>query len=125
MNDSERHALGAKTLSKVYANTVPAPPEGANDFMDIMVRNVFGDVWARDGLSIRDRRLLVMGVIAGRGAADVWRIQAASALANGELDEHQLRECIIQLAPYAGYPAISGFVQVTEQVIAEGRKKKT
>ena len=39
-------------------------------------------------------------------------------------DAHALRECIIQLAPYAGYPAISGLVQVTEQVIAEHAKEK-
>ncbi|MEZ4217263.1 MAG: carboxymuconolactone decarboxylase family protein [Myxococcota bacterium] len=124
MSDSERYAQGARSLERVYANAVPAPPEGSSDFMDLMVRHVFGEVWTRDGLSVRDRRLLVMGVIAGRGAADVWRIQAASALANGELDAHALRECIIQLAPYAGYPAISGLVQVTEQVIAEHAKEK-
>ena len=42
-----------------------------------------------------------------------------SALKNGELSPEQLREIVIHLAPYAGYPRAAGLVTEVEKVIAE------
>ena len=58
-----------------------------------------------------------MGVIAASGSVETWRIQARSALARGELTPDQLRECLIQLAPYAGYPNVADFAGPTEDII--------
>jgi 4-carboxymuconolactone decarboxylase len=80
MSNSERYQRGADVMNEVYGDLVPAAPEGANAFMDVMVSQVFAEVWSRDGLSIRDRRLLVMGVIAASGEPSVWGIQARAAL---------------------------------------------
>lgn len=119
MNDSEAFERGAAKLDEVYAGTVPVLPEGTLAFNDVMVRTVFAEVWSRDVLSVRDRRLLLMGVIAAAGAVDVWKIQARAALANGELTPDELRETLILLAPYAGYPKVAGLVGVCESVIAD------
>ncbi|MEE3330890.1 MAG: carboxymuconolactone decarboxylase family protein [Myxococcota bacterium] len=124
MSTSERYQRGAEMMKEVYGDLVPAAPEGANAFMDVMVSQVFAEVWSRDGLSIRDRRLLVMGVIAASGEPSVWGIQARAALLNDELDADQLREAVIQLAQYAGYPKVSGLVAATEQAIADIEKRK-
>ena len=45
-------------------------------------------------------------------------MQARAALERGELTPDQLRECLIQLAPYAGYPNVAGFTGSTEEIIA-------
>ena len=124
MSKSERYQRGAEMMKQVYGDLVPAAPEGASAFMDVMVSQVFAEVWSRDGLSIRDRRLLVMGVIAASGEPSVWGIQARAALQNGELDADQLREAVIQLAQYAGYPKVSGLVAATEQAIADIAKRQ-
>jgi 4-carboxymuconolactone decarboxylase len=119
MSDSERYERGAKAVQDVYAGVVELAPPGASDFMDLMVKGVFSDVWTRDVLPIRDRRLLVMGVIAALGETSVWQVQIRAALENGELTAEQARECIIQLAQYAGYPRIGGMLGATETAIAE------
>jgi 4-carboxymuconolactone decarboxylase len=122
---SERRERGLEMMKKVYAGDVVVPPEGASAFADLMLEQVFAEVWTREALSVRDRRLLIMGVIAGMGESMTWGIQAKAALKNGELTPEQLREALIQLAQYAGYPRVAGLIGVTEQKIAEfGKEQK-
>ena len=121
MSDSERRERGAKKMTEVYAGDVAVPPEGASDFADLMLSQLFAEVWTREQLPVRDRRLLIMGVIASMGESMTWKIQAKSALKNGELSPEQLREVLIQLAQYAGYPRVAGLIGVTEEVIREAK----
>jgi len=121
---NERRERGAEMMKKVYAGDVVVPPEGAMAFADIMLEQVFAEVWTRPALSIRDRRLLIMGVIAAMGESMTWGIQAKAALKNGELTPEQLREMLIQLAQYAGYPRAAGLMAVTEKTIAEVGKEQ-
>ena len=122
---SERRERGAEMMKKVYAGDVIVPPEGANAFADIMLEQVFAEVWTRPALSVRDRRLVIMGVIAAMRESMTWGIQAKAALKNGELTPEQLREMLIQLAQYAGYPRAAGLMAVTEKTIAEvGKEQK-
>ena len=119
---SERRERGAEMMKKVYAGDVVVPPEGVSPFGDLMLEQLFGEVWTRPALSVRDRRLLIMGVIACMGESMTWGIQAKAALKNGELTPEQLREALIHLAQYAGYPRAAGLLAVTEQTIAKFQK---
>lgn len=121
---SDAFARGAAAMRRVYADAVPVLPEGTMVFNDVMVRTLFAEVWDRDVLSVRDRRLLLMGVIAAAGSPDVWRIQAAAALELGELDADELRETLVMLAPYAGYPRVASLVVPCEEVIAAHRASR-
>jgi 4-carboxymuconolactone decarboxylase len=122
MSDDARRERGAQKLGEVYAGDVAVPPPGANEFSDIMLEQLFAEVWTREALPIRDRRLLVMGVIAALGEADTWRIQVRSAVKNGELTPAQARETLIQLAQYAGYPRVAGLIRATEEAIASAQE---
>ena len=115
----ERWERGAEVMGRVYGEAVPVPPAGNMDFADLMVEHLFGDVWGREGLSIRDRRLITMGVIAATGGADTFVIQVRAALANGELTPDQVREILIHLAPYAGYPRVASLLGPVEVALAE------
>ncbi|AMN46251.1 4-carboxymuconolactone decarboxylase [Steroidobacter denitrificans] len=125
MSDSNRRARGAAMLQKVYAGIVPVPPEGKSAFADLMLEQLFAEVWTREALSVRDRRLLTMGVIAALGETNTWGIQVRAALANGELTAEQAREALIHLAQYAGYPRASGLLPVTEEAIAAANDAKS
>ena len=76
------------------------------------------EIWTREELSIRDRRLILFGAIGALGEKDTFAIQARAALKNEELTPDQLREIIITLANYAGYPRAAGLIGVAEQAIA-------
>ena len=109
-------------MRRVYGDAIPVPPEGAMAFSDVMVRSLFAEVWDRDILSIRDRRLLLMGVVAACGATDVWSLQVRAALDNGELTPEELRETLVMLAPYAGYPRVAPLVGACEEAINAWRE---
>ena len=117
-DDRSARERGLAKMREVYGDEVREIPEGVSAFNDVMLRSLFAEVWDRDVLSFRDRRLLAMGVIAANGATDIWGLQARSALANGELSVEELRETLVFLAPYAGYRKVAPLVGVTEKAIA-------
>ena len=119
MSDAERRRRGLEKFNAVYGGNLPAPPAGTMPFFDLMLEQVFAEVWTRPALSQRDRRLLIMGAIAALGERDVFSIQVRSALVAGELTAEQCREVVIQLAQYVGYPRAAGLVGAVESIVAE------
>lgn len=115
----ERRERGIEKLKEVYAGDVVVPPEGIVPFSDVMIEQLFAEVWTRGELSVRDRRLLLMGAIAAMGERDAWLVQVRSAIKNGELSIAQMHEVLIQLAPYAGYPRLAGLVPQTLALLGE------
>jgi 4-carboxymuconolactone decarboxylase len=118
---SDQFRKGAAMMRQVYAGDVVDLPEGAMAFNDVMQRSLFAEVWTRDVLDVRSRRLLLMGVIAAHGQVDTWKVQARAALRHRELDPDELRETLVMLAPYAGYPNVAGLVMACEVVITTWR----
>lgn len=118
MSDARRRERGLAKFHEVYSGALPAPPPGDHAFFDLMLEQLFAEVWTRPALPQRDRRLLTMGVIAALGEGDTFAIQVQAGLAAGEFDAGQVREMLIHLAPYAGYPRVAGLLGATERVLA-------
>ena len=118
MNDAERRALGVEKIKDVYAGDVVVPNEGYA-FTDIMLKQLFAEIWTRDVLSMRDKRLLLLGIIAEKGEADVFKVQAKATLKRGEMNADELRELLLMIAQYSGYPRAASLVMPIETVIAE------
>lgn len=122
MTDDERWERGLAKFNEVYGGDVPAPPKGTLAFFDLMLKQLFAEVWTRSELSQRDRRLVTMGVIAALGEVDTFGIQVRAGLKNGEFTPGQAREMVVHLAHYAGYPRAAGLLGKVEQVIAEAQR---
>lgn len=118
--DRERRERGLEMMRKVYGWEVS---DGPGDFFGITADHLFGEIWTRPGLSMRDRRLLLIGMLAGQGLNDVLDIQLPAALGNGELDEDELRELAIFLTHYIGWPLGSKLAMQVEKVAREHRRK--
>jgi 4-carboxymuconolactone decarboxylase len=115
----ERREKGLRKFNEVYLGDVPAPPPGSMAFFDLMIEQLFGEVWTRPALSQAQRRLITMGAIAAQGEPDPFCIQVRAGIKNGEFNAEQAREMIIHLAQYVGYPRVAGLVGRVEQVLAE------
>jgi 4-carboxymuconolactone decarboxylase len=124
MAEDDRFQRGVEMIEKVYAGDVIVPPKGAMAFSDLMLESLFAEVWTREELSMRDRRLILLGVIGALGEKDTFAIHSKAALKNGELTPEELRELVIVLANYAGYPRAAGMVRVVEEQIAAVAKEK-
>ncbi len=119
MSDSERRKRGEATIKDVYAGDVVVPPEGAMPFADIMLETLFAEVWTREVLSMRDRRLLLLGAIAALGEQTTFGIQAKAAIKKQELTPEQLREVAVFLVHYVGYPRGASLIGPIEKAIQE------
>src|SRR3954467_15491148 len=65
---------------------------------------LFGDVWARPGLSRRDRSLVTISALVAMNRPDQLRSHIQLARENG-VTEAEIVEVITHLAFYAGWPS--------------------
>ena len=110
-------ARGIAKMQEVYGFSVD-PDTIAGPYVDFTVDHLFGEVWTRPELDNRDRRLMTIGVLAALGQSQLVEIQFQSALDAEELTEDQVRETVVHLAHYVGWPLSTGINEVAEKVIA-------
>jgi 4-carboxymuconolactone decarboxylase len=122
-SDPAKRQRGLETMAEVYG--WPEVGDGPGDFFGYTVEHLFGEIWNRPGLSFRDRRLLLIGLLVGRGLHDVVDIQVEAALGNGELTAEELRELVILLTHYAGWPSGAKLNSQVETLIAKAAKNPT
>jgi 4-carboxymuconolactone decarboxylase len=116
----DRRATGLEMMKKVYGWDVD---DGPGDFFGMTVEHLFGEVWTREGLTIRERRLLLFGLLVGLGLDDVVGLQLDAALRQGEFEPDELREIVIFLTHYAGWPRGAKLNSQVEELIARGQKQ--
>src|SRR5687768_1964821 len=77
---------------------------------------LFGDVWARPGLSRRDRSLVTVSALVAMNRPDQLRSHLVLARENG-VTRDELIEAITHLAFYAGWPSAVTAVGVAKEVL--------
>ncbi|GLR68377.1 hypothetical protein GCM10010909_30580 [Acidocella aquatica] len=104
MSEDARWKNGLAVVEQVYGAGSSALMQGqdGNPFVNETVSHLFGEIWSRPGLSMRDKRLLVIGATAMLGRSDLVAIQVAGAIVNGELTDEQLAEIPLLMLFYAG-----------------------
>lgn len=112
----ERRKRGLDKMREVYGWDVT---DGPGDFFGLTVEHLFADIWDREGLSLRDRRLLLVGLLVGLGLDDVVELQLDAALRVGDLSGDDLREVVIFLTHYAGWPRGAKLNSMVETLIAK------
>ncbi|GAC67818.1 carboxymuconolactone decarboxylase family protein [Gordonia soli] len=125
--DADQHApdarrrRGLEKMSEVYGWEMS---DGPGIHFAHTADQLFAEVWTREGLSVRDRRLLLLGALAAGGQVDVAEIQAGAALGNGELTPEQLEEIALFLCYYVGWPLGTKMNMMFGQVIKNHRKSQ-
>lgn len=112
---------GLEMMSQVYGFDMS---DGPGDFFAHTADQLFAQVWTREGLSIRDRRLLLLGALAANGQVDVAEIQAGAALANDELTPEQLDEIGLFLCYYVGWPLGTKMTMMFGEVVKKHRNRR-
>jgi len=111
-------ARGIAKMDEVYGFSVD-PDRVPGDFVRYTVDHLFGDIWSRDVLDRRDRRLITIGVLAALGQRPLLEIQFDSALQRDELTSDQVREMVVHLAHYVGWPLATEVSAAAEKAIAK------
>ena len=118
MSKKSRRDIGLETIKEVYAGDVVTRDKGY-EFTDIMLEQLFAEIWTRETLSMRDKRILLLGIIAEKGEAATFKIQVKASLKRGEMKAEEARELLLFIAQYAGYPRAASLIGPIEEAIAE------
>ncbi|KUI32931.1 4-carboxymuconolactone decarboxylase [Mycobacterium sp. IS-1742] len=116
----ELRRKGLEKMNEVYGWEMPNI-EG-DPYFDLTVDHLFGTIWTKPGLSMRDKRLMTLSVVTALGLQDLAEVQVNAALLNEELTEEELKEMAIFLTQYVGFPLGSGLNGTISKVAAKRRK---
>jgi gluconolactonase len=93
--------------------------------LDLWVtRNVFGDIWAREGLTRKMRSMLTMAMLIALGRQEELKAHIRGGLANGVTRE-EISEILLHAAAYCGVPAaVSSMHSAREVLGSDGREER-
>lgn len=117
----ELRRIGLDKMNQVYAWDMPDMP---GEFFALTVDHLFGRIWTRPGLSLRDRRMAVIAVLTAQGQEDLLEVQVNAVLQNEEFSVDELRELAVFITHYVGFPLGSRLNAAIERVIGKHAKQK-
>lgn len=79
---------------------------------------LFDEVWEREGLSKRDRSLVTVAALTALGKTEQLKFHLGLALRNGATAD-ELKEALLHLAFYSGWPNGMGAMSVLKGIIEE------
>jgi 4-carboxymuconolactone decarboxylase len=119
MTEEEMIERGKRLFERCFAGVIPLPEVEPGAYTGMSMK-MFHDFWGDARLSFREKRLIVIGVLAGMGAdPGMFETHARAALRNSELSADELRAVVLMALPYVGYPHASPYHGVAERLIAE------
>jgi 4-carboxymuconolactone decarboxylase len=117
---TDRRKQGLQKMNEVYGWEMP-DIEG-DPYFDLTVEHLFGTIWTRPGLSMRDKRLLTLAAVTAVGNSDLAEIQVNAALHNEEITAGELKEVAVFLTHYLGFPLGSKLDGAVSKVVRNRKK---
>jgi 4-carboxymuconolactone decarboxylase len=101
----------------------PKPGTMQDDFLQVTVEHLFGDIWSRPGLELRERSLATMAALAVLGREQELKLHMRGALNIG-ISKEKITELMIHLAHYGGWPVGVGGLRAAREVFEKWDAKK-
>jgi 4-carboxymuconolactone decarboxylase len=113
---------GASIRLRVFGETNSQPSAPADPFLapffETAIEHIWGGLWNRPGLDLKYRSLVVVSVLAAIGQTEELKPHLRGALNLGwTVDE--LREALLQVGGYAGFPAAHEALDVLSEISKE------
>lgn len=91
----------------------------APDFAVYLLEYPFGDIYAREQLSLRDRELATIAALTALGNAQPQLKVHVNAALNVGVKPEEVVEVMMQMSVYAGFPAALNGLSITKEVFSE------
>lgn len=105
-------------VDKVVAGNPGRAKSPDPDFSEISLRLVFGELWSRPGLSLEERRIVVLSLLIALGRKDEFKMHVGNAVYGG-MDRAKIKEIMLQSMAYCGVPAALDAFNIANEVYAE------
>lgn len=124
MDDKQRREAGAtmrrKVLGDAWVDKSTAGRTTFNaEFIDLITRHAWGEIWTRPHFDPRTRRVLVIGTMVALGQWDEFKLHVRAALTDGGFTPDDIKEILLQQAIYCGVPAANHAVKEAGAIVQE------
>lgn len=95
----------------------------SRDLYEMSVGHLFGDVWGRPGLSLRDRQLVTLAANIALARPTGNHSHYLSSLHLG-ISKREIIEVMIQVGHYCGWPTLSNAVRQFTEILEEQKQAR-
>ncbi|MBN3006760.1 4-carboxymuconolactone decarboxylase [Chromobacterium alkanivorans] len=122
MDEQERRRRGETIRREVLGDahvdrSLAGRTDFNGDFLDLITRYAWGEIWERPGLARRERSLITIAMLAALGREAELKLHLRAARNNG-VSRDELKETLLQVAVYGGVPAANTAFQLAEEALA-------
>jgi 4-carboxymuconolactone decarboxylase len=112
--DMLRRLLGDERAIEIRTTWAELSP----DFAHFVTSFLAGEIWSRPELDLKTRSLVTIAGLTALGRPNGLRLNIEMALNNGATRE-EILETLLQMAPYAGFPACWEGLAIADEVFKE------
>ena len=116
--DDERYERGRTRFLEVHDEKALAGVEGLGDVGRAILGFIYGDIYTRPGLSVRDREFAAVVSLVSLGRSSQLPQHLRAALDAGVTPD-ELREAILETATIAGFPPAMNAFSTLKNILAE------
>lgn len=114
-----KRVLGADFVDQQFRDA----SEFSEPLQELVTEFCFGAVWSREGLSLRDRSLLNIAILGATNRSHALHYHVKAAITNGATKE-EIRETLVHLIPYCGFPAAFDAFEIAEKALTEADEQE-
>jgi 4-carboxymuconolactone decarboxylase len=108
-----------KVLGDEYVDaSLERMTEFSRDLQTIITEHAWGDIWTREGLTLRERSLINISLLSALNRPHELELHLRGAINNG-CTPVEIREALLQTAVYAGLPSGLDSFRVANRVFEE------
>jgi 4-carboxymuconolactone decarboxylase len=120
MSDDDRYERGRARFLEIHDEKALRAVEGLGDVGRSILEFVYGDIYLRPGLSVRDRELAAVATLVALGRSSQIPQHLRAALKAGVTPD-ELREVILQTAAIAGFPPAMNAISTLKTILGDER----
>ena len=114
----DRKDKGEEIIVKVWGALDEKRGPAFEEMDTITCDYLFGEIWSREGLALRDRSLVTVSILVATGKEKQLKTHMRGALSNG-VTPNELKEVMIHAAHYCGWPSGVNGLSVLQALIDE------
>lgn len=118
-----RYEIGFEQLSKIDGEAghkvVESLKDVCPDLAKYTIEYPFGDIYSRNGLDLKSREIATVAALTALGNCQPQLKVHLHAALNVGCTEEEIKEVVLQMSVYAGFPAALNGMFAVKEVLAE------
>ena len=113
---TEERREAALQVANEYFGREITPDRDDDPFYVPALEHLFGEIWSRPGMGLRDRSLITIAALLVLGREREFAIHLNGAL-NVGVTETEVEEMLVHLAYYGGFPVAASGREIVKKVL--------